>query len=89
MLKLNNDKTEFIVIATRQQRSQIDVVPHININEIDIAPTSTIRNLGEMFDSEMSMKSNQQVSSPSVEELKSNETFSGYGGSKYSCSSIC
>ncbi len=43
MLKLNDDKTEFIVIGTRQQRS-------------NIAPISTVRNLGVMFDSEMSMK---------------------------------
>ncbi len=55
MLKLNNDKTEFIVIGTRQQRSKIDI-PHININGIDIAPTSTVHTLGLMFDSEMSMK---------------------------------
>ncbi len=55
MLKLNDDKTEFIVIGTRQQRSKIDI-PHININGTDIAPISTVRNLGVMFDSEMSMK---------------------------------
>ncbi len=55
MLKLNDDKTEFIIIGTRQQRSKIDI-PHININGTDIAPTSTVRNLGVMFDSEMSMK---------------------------------
>ncbi len=55
MLKLNDDKTEFIVIGTRQQRSKIDI-PHINTNGIDIAPTSTVCNLGVMFDSEMSMK---------------------------------
>ncbi len=57
MLKFNDDKTEFIVIGTRQQRSKFDI-PHININGIDIAPTSTVRNLGVMFDSEMSMKAN-------------------------------
>ncbi len=55
MLKLNDDKTEFIVIGTRQQRSKFDI-PHININGIDIAPTSTVHNKGVMFDNEMSMK---------------------------------
>ncbi len=55
MLKLNDDKTEVIFIGTRQQRSKIDI-PHININGSDIVPTSTVRNLGVMFDSEMSMK---------------------------------
>ncbi len=55
MLKLNDDKTEFIVMGTRQQRSKIDI-PHINIYGIDIAPTRTVCNLGVMFDSELSMR---------------------------------
>ncbi len=41
MVKLNDDKTEFIAIGTRQQRSKIDI-PHININGIDIAHTSFV-----------------------------------------------
>ncbi len=81
MLKLNDHKTEFIVIGTRQQRSKIDI-PHININGTDIAPTSTVCNLGVMFDSEMSMKAhvssiNRSAYLSSVEELKSNQPFSG------------
>ncbi len=55
MVKNMLNKTEFIVIWTRQQRSKIDI-RHININGINIAPTSTVHNLGVMFDSEMSMK---------------------------------
>ncbi len=78
MLKLNNDKTEFIVIGTRQQRRKIDI-PHININGTDIAPTSTVRNLVVMFDSEMSMK--DHVSSinrsayPQVKNLRAIKPF--------------
>ncbi len=37
------------------KEAKIDI-PHININGIDIAPTSTVHNLGVMFDSEMGMK---------------------------------
>ncbi len=37
-LKLNDDKTKFIVIGTREQRNKIDIL-HININRIYIAPT--------------------------------------------------
>ncbi len=55
MLKLNDDKIEFIAIRTRQQRSKIDI-PYININGTDIAPTSTVHNFGVIFDSEMSLK---------------------------------
>ncbi len=46
---------QYLVIGTRQLRNKIDI-PHININGIDIAPTSTVRNLDVMFDIEMSMK---------------------------------
>ncbi len=31
-------------------------IPYININGISITSTSTVRNLGVMFDSEMSIK---------------------------------
>ncbi len=65
MLKLNDDKTEFIVIVTRQQRRKIDI-PHIKINGTDIAPTSNVRNLGLMFDSEMSMKAHVSSSNRSA-----------------------
>ncbi len=54
MLKLNDDTTEFIVIGIRQQRSRIDIT-HININGDNIAPTSTIRNIGVMFSRDMSI----------------------------------
>ncbi len=52
-LKLNDDKTEFIVIGTRQQRSKIDI-SHITSMESALHPL--VLNLGVMFDSEMSMK---------------------------------
>ncbi len=55
MVKLNDDKIEFIIIGTRKQRSKIDI-PHININGSDIAPISTVHNLGVMFDSEIILK---------------------------------
>ncbi len=63
MSKLNDDKTEFIVIGSRQQRSKIDF-PHININGIDITPTSTVHNLGIMFDGEMNLKAHVRAIKP-------------------------
>ncbi len=70
ILKLNDDKTEFIVIGIRQQRSKIDI-PHININGIDIAPTSTVCNLGVIFDSEISMKAHvSSINRSAYPELK-------------------
>ncbi len=55
MLKLNDDTMEFVVIETRQKGSKIDI-PHININGINIAPTSIVHNLGVLFDTEKGMK---------------------------------
>ncbi len=50
-----DNKTEIIVIRTRPQKSKIDI-PHININGIYVVPTSTVGNLGVIFDNEMSIK---------------------------------
>ncbi len=60
MLKLNDDKIEIKVIRIRQQKNKIGVL-HININGMNIALTSTVHNVGVIFDSEMSM--NVHVSS--------------------------
>ena len=51
-LKLNDEKTEFILIGSRQQLSKLNV-PHITIGDSDITPAAKARNLGAIFDSTM------------------------------------
>ncbi len=65
------DNTEFI--GTGYKKSMIGIL-YININASQIVSTSNVCNLGEMFDSEMSIS--VQVTLPSVENHKGYETFS-------------
>ena len=53
-LKLNDDKTEVFVFGSRQQMSKI-TIPGVRIGDSMISPASSVRNLGGMFDTEMSM----------------------------------
>jgi hypothetical protein len=58
-LKLNDSKTEFLIIGTKHQLSQLGDVS-IKIGDEAIPSTSSARNIGVMFDAEMNMK--EQVS---------------------------
>ncbi len=48
-LKLNDSKTEFIVIGSKQQLEKVSI-SHIRVGSSNIEPSSEIRNLGVMFD---------------------------------------
>ncbi len=53
-LKLNDDKTEFLVIGSAQQRAKVsDVTLNVGDNEIKQSPN--VRNLGVQFDKSLSM----------------------------------
>ena len=55
-LLLNDDKTEFLVIGTRQQLDKLSPsVLHVGDHTID--PSVTVRNLGSIFDNSISMDS--------------------------------
>ena len=53
-LKLNPDKTEFILIGSKNNRKQL--LPHFPINIISnqVSPAQSVRNLGDVFDSNFS-----------------------------------
>ena len=54
-LKLNDDKTEFLLIGSK---CNINKVPSVllNVNNVTVSNSSVVRNLGAMFDTEMSME---------------------------------
>ena len=53
-LLLNDDKTEFLVIGTRQQLNKLNpLVLHVGDHTID--PLANVRNLGTIFDNSISM----------------------------------
>ena len=53
-LKLNEDKTEVILIGTRQQLAKVNVTS-IAVGDETIEPKPSVRNLGSWFDSQLSM----------------------------------
>ena len=51
LLKLNDDKTEFILFGTRQQLSKLDTIPvSIAISDTMVHPVEMARNLGYVMD---------------------------------------
>ena len=56
-LKLNSDKTECLLIGTRQQLQKVSNISTLSVGDSQIAPSCEGRNLGTWFDSKMSMLS--------------------------------
>ena len=54
-LKLNPDKTEFIVFGTQTQRNKLKMHFPLNIFGNLLQPTNCVRNLGVLFDKDMSL----------------------------------
>ena len=52
-LKINDDKTEFLILSSK--KSEIDHYLTLSIGDADISPSNSCRNLGVMFDHHMSM----------------------------------
>ena len=57
-LKLNEEKTEFLIAGTGRQRSQV-IIDSLNVVGIDIKPSTSVRNLGVIIDQDLSLR--QQV----------------------------
>ena len=56
LLKVKDDKTVALVLASRSNQAKHNITV-IKISECDITPSPTARNIGAVFDSEMSMVS--------------------------------
>ena len=53
-LKLNDDKTEFLLVGTKQQLAKV-CIKDIKVGCVEISPSSSVRNLGMWFDSSLNM----------------------------------
>ena len=53
-LKLNSDKTKFIIIGTKRQRHKLSYHFPVKLLGNDICPSDNVRNLGVVFDSDFS-----------------------------------
>ena len=58
-LKLNDGKTEFMLISTKQQLSKVNI-DSLTVGSIDVAPVSVVRNLGTWFDSNLNLQEDPQ-----------------------------
>ena len=81
-LKLNPDKTEFLILGTRQQLEKV-ITSHLVVGESRISPPTKIKNLGSWFDSNLDMLSH-------VNNICSSSFYCIYNGRRYIGSeSIC
>ena len=55
-LKLNDAKTEFVIFGTKQNLQKVKTTP-IKVGDTYITACKEVRNIGAMFDSEMTMSS--------------------------------
>ena len=53
-LKLNDEKTELLIIGTPQKLEKV-VITHIRVGNTDIHPVSVVRNLDSWLDANLSM----------------------------------
>ena len=54
-LKLNEDKTEFLIVGTAKQRAKM-LFDSIHVGDVDIKSSACVRNLGVIIDAELTMK---------------------------------
>ena len=55
-LKLNPDKTEFIVFGNKSQRDKLASVFPVDILDNQLVPSDSVRNLGVLFDSDFTFR---------------------------------
>ena len=54
-LMLNDDKTEFLIIGTRQQLSKVSI-QSIKVGQAEVSSVVSARNLGTWFDAHLDMR---------------------------------
>ena len=55
-LKINDDKTEFLVIGTRQQLAKVNI-DSINVGTVEVSSSSEVKNLGCWLDNQLKLNS--------------------------------
>jgi hypothetical protein len=73
-LKLNDDKTEFIIFGSKHHREKINIL-NIQIGNAKIPASDKVRNLGSIFDTEMTLKEHiTHISKSSSFQLRNMDT---------------
>ena len=55
-LMLNDDKTEFLILGTKQQLAKVNI-DNIKVGSANVSPVPVVRNFGSWFDSQLTMSS--------------------------------
>ena len=53
-LMLNDDKTEFLMLGTKQQLAKVNI-DNMKVGSANVSPVPAVRNLGSWFDSQLTM----------------------------------
>ena len=54
-LKLNNSKTEYLIVGTQSNVNKLRDASCIHVGDISVSSSSSVRNIGAIFDSSLSM----------------------------------
>ena len=54
-LKINDDKTEFLIITSKQKKNSLPCSLKLRVGSCDVLPSKMARNLGVIFDNELRM----------------------------------
>ena len=78
MLMVNDSKTEFLIVGSKQQLERVNI-PFIHVGEDQITPVTSVRNLGVIFDSNLKMdmwicKSQKPAKTPTIISTTSGES---------------
>ena len=55
-LKLNHDKTEYIVISSKHSKINSDNISHIKVGNVTVKSTHAVKNIGAIFDEHLTME---------------------------------
>ena len=58
-LMLNDDKTEFLIIGTRQQLAKVNI-NCIRVGSTDVCPVTVARKVGSWFDEQLTIRGTQR-----------------------------
>ena len=72
MLIVNHNKTEFLIVASKQQFDCVNI-PFIHVGEDQITPVTSVRNLGEILDLKMDIQ--KPVKTPTIISTTSGKSW--------------
>ena len=86
-LKLNDSKMEFFIATNKQDAPRL-VNMHLNLQDVTVLPSTSVRNLGVVFDTSMKMNETRLTLISNC-ELSSLESVANSALHRQGCMSFC